>query len=450
MNSYSQRNRDDFRKNHGVPGVVYVLDNPGLRAGIYKIGCSRNSGAVRADALNKDANTGTPGEFRCVFEYRTLDCGKAEERVHEIFHDKRRGKFGRKLGKNERGTWGQEFFEVDLTEAKKTIAQVCEAVDDATRKTNSAQVGARAPITSAPKHGQSQYGDPIVVEKRNLANPPTALSWLADRIALVVAALVVGGIISLIAGGTVDQHMEDSSGSPNIEPPEAKSPPPLGLSTPVENILDGYSDTQSILSRMDTEGLAYTQGEAEDMKSLHIAAEEGSAYVQYKLGVMYIQGRGGSRDVAEGVKWLRMAADQGSVNAQYKLGVMYTNGQSVPQDVVEGVRWLRAAADNGNSEALTKLDTMYPERKHMLTPNVEKTLNEADNSVSTVRRGEVAREQHERDRLRKTDGEECKTSAECAGVLICAKVNSSLMQCMSSDAALKLLPDTTNDKWGNE
>jgi len=36
MNSYPQGSRDDYRKNHGVPGVVYLLDNPGLRAGIYK------------------------------------------------------------------------------------------------------------------------------------------------------------------------------------------------------------------------------------------------------------------------------------------------------------------------------------------------------------------------------------------------------------------------------
>lgn len=111
-----------YRKNHGVPGVIYVLDNPGLREGIIKIGCSRRSGEVRARQLNLDASTGTPGIFRCVFECRTDDCGKAEERVFK------------KLVKYRRGKWGQEYFEVALDHAKETIIQTCSDVDNETEK----------------------------------------------------------------------------------------------------------------------------------------------------------------------------------------------------------------------------------------------------------------------------------------------------------------------------
>lgn len=120
---------NDYRKNHGMPGVVYILDNQAFRAGIYKIGCSRRSGAKRAEELNRDANTGTPAEFRCIFECSTTNCGLAEERIHAILHDKRRKKFGKKLGKNESGTWGQEYFDVDLNLAKRTIATVCRNID---------------------------------------------------------------------------------------------------------------------------------------------------------------------------------------------------------------------------------------------------------------------------------------------------------------------------------
>jgi hypothetical protein len=111
------RHNVNYRKNHGVSGVVYILDNPGLRDGFYKIGCSRISGSKRANDLNNDANTGTPGTFRCIFEYRTKNCGKAEERVFE------------KLSNHRQGKWGQEFFSIDLAVAKETITKVCKEID---------------------------------------------------------------------------------------------------------------------------------------------------------------------------------------------------------------------------------------------------------------------------------------------------------------------------------
>lgn len=66
-----------------------------------------------------------------------------------------------------------------------------------------------------------------------------------------------------------------------------------------------------------------------------------------------------------------------------------------------------------------------------------KNAGKADNSVTGERREEVTREQAERDRLKKAEGDECQISAECAGTLVCARVTPTGMQCMSSDAALK-------------
>jgi len=115
-------NRNDYRKNHGVPGIIYILDNPGLRKGVFKIGCTRRSGDIRARQLNIDANTGTPGTFRCIFECRTDDCGKAEESVFQ------------KIAEHRRGKWGQEYFEVELDHAKEIIVQICEEVDRENKK----------------------------------------------------------------------------------------------------------------------------------------------------------------------------------------------------------------------------------------------------------------------------------------------------------------------------
>jgi hypothetical protein len=106
------------RNNLGYPGVVYVLQNPAFRVGVHKIGSSRRSGSVRAGELNRLAKTGTPGQFKCVFEYETLDCGLAEELV---FHF---------LEKEHIGKAGQEFFDIALDRVSEIIQRVCWAVDD--------------------------------------------------------------------------------------------------------------------------------------------------------------------------------------------------------------------------------------------------------------------------------------------------------------------------------
>ena len=193
MNTFKPQSRDDYRQNHGVPGVVYVLDNPGLKAGYLKIGSSRHSGAVRAEAMNKDANTGTPGLFRCIFECGTLDCGRAEERVHDIFHEKRRGKFG----ENKHGKWGQEFFEVDLAEAKKTITQICKSIDDSTRKVRAKQKESPGPNAFAVKSSQpvteetiatKNPGNPYGLEHR-LADTKAAKTGVIGKLSIAIVAL---------------------------------------------------------------------------------------------------------------------------------------------------------------------------------------------------------------------------------------------------------------------
>ena len=109
----------NYEQNHGVSGVVYILTNPGLREGFLKIGCSRYSGKKRAEDLNLKANTGTPGTFKCIYEKKTQDCGRAEQEVFKI------------LAKFRRGKKYQEFFEVSSELARNTIDNVCNKIDGA-------------------------------------------------------------------------------------------------------------------------------------------------------------------------------------------------------------------------------------------------------------------------------------------------------------------------------
>ena len=66
---------------------------------------------------------------------------------------------------------------------------------------------------------------------------------------------------------------------------------------------------------------------------------------------MYASGEGVPQDFAEAFKWYRLAAMQGDAFAQAKLGYMYFTGQGVPQDYVTAHMWYNlAAADGQNSE----------------------------------------------------------------------------------------------------
>ena len=67
-------------------------------------------------------------------------------------------------------------------------------------------------------------------------------------------------------------------------------------------------------------------------------AQQGDAYAQYNLGVMYDAGNGVLQDYKEAVRWYRLAAEQGLASAQFNLGWMYDNGNGVPQDYKEAVR----------------------------------------------------------------------------------------------------------------
>ena len=101
-----------------------------------------------------------------------------------------------------------------------------------------------------------------------------------------------------------------------------------------------------------------TQDDAEAVRWYRLAAEQGDAWAQTNLGVMYENGRGVTQDDAEAVRWYRLAAEQGHADAQYNLGWMYDTGRGVPQDDAEAVRWFRLAAEQGNAWAQKRLDAM--------------------------------------------------------------------------------------------
>ena len=138
-----------YRNNFGLPGVVYILENEGLRDGWVKIGCSTRSGKIRAFELNEDAGTGTPGSFKCIYQHKTVDCGRAEQEVFKI------------LAKLRRGKKGQEFFEVPLGLAKDTIEKTCLQFDIAAAKANANAQKTNLPSKVTINSTTQNYRQPV-------------------------------------------------------------------------------------------------------------------------------------------------------------------------------------------------------------------------------------------------------------------------------------------------
>jgi len=110
-----------------------------------------------------------------------------------------------------------------------------------------------------------------------------------------------------------------------------------------------------------------SEGVAEDPATAvrwhRLAAEQGNATAQRRVGFAYDLGQGVTENDTEAVKWYRLAAEQGDASAQFFLGLMYSSGEGVPENGAEAVRWYRLAADQGNAGAQYLPETLdYPIR----------------------------------------------------------------------------------------
>ena len=97
---------------------------------------------------------------------------------------------------------------------------------------------------------------------------------------------------------------------------------------------------------------------APDFDETMAEANQGAAYAQYNLGVMYDNGMGVPENDAEAVKWYRKAADQGYAKAQFNLGAAYYNGDGVPEDHIRAYVWLSMAKTQGYESAKKGVETV--------------------------------------------------------------------------------------------
>ena len=104
-------------------------------------------------------------------------------------------------------------------------------------------------------------------------------------------------------------------------------------------------------------GVAMDQAEA--VKWVRKAADQGYPMAQFSLANCYDNGNGVTKDPVEAAKWMRKAADQGFVSAQYSLAAYYASGEGVSQNLAEAAKWTRKAAEQGYAPAQSNLGGCY-------------------------------------------------------------------------------------------
>ena len=87
-------------------------------------------------------------------------------------------------------------------------------------------------------------------------------------------------------------------------------------------------------------------------------AEAGDVDAQFRLGLLFGQGKGVVQDDVEAVRLYRLAAEAGHEDAQATLGFAYWLGQGVLQDNVMAHMWDNIGAANGNEPGGTNRDSI--------------------------------------------------------------------------------------------
>ena len=111
-------------------------------------------------------------------------------------------------------------------------------------------------------------------------------------------------------------------------------------------------------SPQDPDAPETTEADPETLESYRVAAEQGDAAAQNRLGEMYGTGKGVPKDYRAAVKWYRLAAEQGHALAQLNLGLAYARGLGVPSDYVRAHLWLNLASTSGDEAARQERDEL--------------------------------------------------------------------------------------------
>ncbi len=103
-------------------------------------------------------------------------------------------------------------------------------------------------------------------------------------------------------------------------------------------------------------------------RALH---SSGTPLARHYLAEMLEAGEGLEADIPRAVQFYEEAAEQGFKKSQFKVGMLYFEGKHVQKDVAKGIALIRAAAQHGYKPAIEKLSQIEPKRSIGITPQTK-------------------------------------------------------------------------------
>ena len=91
----------------------------------------------------------------------------------------------------------------------------------------------------------------------------------------------------------------------------------------------------------------------------YLKVEEKDETLYYRIGMMYLHGKGTSIDYEKAVEHLQAAANLDNALAMYQLGKLYLSDEGVAVDEEKALDYFINAADHGNAFAAFKAGTLY-------------------------------------------------------------------------------------------
>jgi len=196
-----------------------------------------------------------------------------------------------------------------------------------------------------------------IVIRRNIS-----LSWWIIGIMMYVLLVIINGLEPLLKGMTTMQRHCTIGGVVIL----------WGMGLCVF-----YLVASNIALHKSLQDFQDFQVEAELAHQRRIAAEEGDADAQWRLGNRYRNGVGVPEDRAMAAKWYHKAAEQGHADAQQLLAWCYYLGNGVPKDKTEAIKWIRKAAEQGDRLAIIDMRLMMG--REIAEDTIEEDTEEKNN-----------------------------------------------------------------------
>lgn len=117
---------------------------------------------------------------------------------------------------------------------------------------------------------------------------------------------------------------------------------------------------QLIMGALHEAGAGVTQSDRKAAEWYEKSAQyEKDMGARYKLGMMYLEGRGVDKNSLMAENWLMRGAEKGDAHACYQLGMMYYEGKGVAQDYARALEWFGSAAAIGIPEKSRVLKEIF-------------------------------------------------------------------------------------------